>query len=164
MPPTQQLDQQLSPHFWLSEFTHSQAATRQGISNAPNVFQVANLERTAALLELVRDALGGVPIIISSGFRSQAVNRAVGGATNPPSAHLDGCAADFTAPGFGSPRAICQRLVALPAVMAGVDQLIYEGTWVHIGIAPKSSAPRGEVLTAIFAPGQRTRYAKGLVL
>ena len=153
-----QVDQQLSPHFSLSEFTHSQTATRLGLRNEPLSAELANLRRLADVLEDVRRALGGVPIIISSGYRSPAVNNAVGGARN--SAHLTGRAADFTAPRFGPPKRICQRIIDAGIVF---DQLIDERGWVHLGIAPQGVEPRREVLTAFFAAGVPTRYAKGLV-
>jgi zinc D-Ala-D-Ala carboxypeptidase len=154
-----QLDQQLSPHFCLSEFTFSQAAVRLGLRNEPLSNHIANLGRLALVLEEARHALGDVPLLISSGFRSAAVNKAVGGAVSPPSAHLDGRAADFTAPAFGTPRQICQRLVDYGLTF---DQLIFEGTWVHLGIAPFNDEPRGQVLSAWFHPGEPTTYSKGL--
>ena len=95
----------LTPHFALSEFTHSQTAARLGITNAAtSPVIIANIRRTAAMLEKVR-AILGKPILISSGYRCQELNAAVGGSQN--SAHVDGLAVDFTCPGFGSPRDIC---------------------------------------------------------
>jgi len=149
-------DEQLSPHFQLSEFLHSQAAARLGLANEPPPAALNNLRRLALGLELVRQALGGVPLLISSGYRSPEVNRAVGGAA--ASAHLAGLAADFTAPRFGPPREICRALAK-----AGIafDQLICEGTWVHFAIAPAGVQPRGDQLTAVFRPGSPTTYLAG---
>lgn len=155
-----QADQQLSPHFRLSEFTHSQAATRFGIANEPAVAQLVNLARLAYTLEDVRVALGDTPLIISSGYRSAALNDIVGGASRPPSAHLDGRAADFIAPAFGTPRQVCQRLIDLRITF---DQLIFEGGWVHFGIAAAGAQPRSQVLTAVFAAHSRPRYLRGLI-
>lgn len=149
---------QLTPHFHLAEFVVSQAATRLGLRNEPGSAELRNLERLALVLEDVREALGGQPIIITSGYRSAAVNNAIAGA--PASAHLDGRAADFVVPSFGTPRVICQRLMDRGIV---VDQLIDERGWVHVGIAPVNAAPRGQLLTAHFAPGVPTRYSKGLL-
>ncbi|WP_295377213.1 D-Ala-D-Ala carboxypeptidase family metallohydrolase [uncultured Pseudacidovorax sp.] len=147
----------LSPHFSIAELTHSQAATRLGVLNEPGVAQLDNLRRLADVLETVRSAVRDLPVLISSGFRAPAVNREVGGAAN--SAHIDGRAADFTVPRFGSPKAVCQRIVDAGIVF---DQLIYEGAWVHLGIAVRHEPPRREVLTAIFETGRPTRYLKGL--
>jgi zinc D-Ala-D-Ala carboxypeptidase len=92
----------LTPNFALAELTASQAAARAGISNTPAAAHLANLERLAGQLELVREALGGRPMLISSGYRSPKVNALVGGSAS--SAHTKGLAADFTCPAFGPPR------------------------------------------------------------
>lgn len=152
-------DSKLSEHFWLSEFTASQSASRLGISNEPESLDIlTNLTETAALLEKVRTALGGNTIVISSGYRSSAVNKAVGGSMT--SAHCKGCAADFTAPGFGNPRQITAKIMNSGITF---DQLIFEGTWVHIAVAEPGKAPRNQVMTAVFKPGQSTTYLSGLV-
>ena len=41
-------------------------------------------------------------------------------------------------------------------------QVIFEGTWVHVGLAPRGTKPRRQVLTAVFRPGKRTTYQQGL--
>ena len=146
-------DTRLSEHFMLSEFTLSQTAARMGIDNTPPLPVVDALRKTAALLEKVRTELGGKPLIISSGYRSPALNRAVGGAAN--SAHLFGCAADFTCPGYGTPRAICEAIITANHVVV-FDQLIWEfGSWVHIAWSPQQ---RMMTLT-IDAGGTRSGFA-----
>jgi len=142
----------LSPHFTLAEFVESQTATRKGIDNTPTPSVITSLARVAAVLEQVRALVGG-PITVSSGYRCAALNKAVGGAAN--SAHLLGLAADITAPGM-TPQALAKMIQR-----AGIayDQLIYEGTWVHIGLA--SGAPRRQVLTATFVGGKAS-YAVGI--
>ncbi len=153
-------DTQLSPHFWLSEFTTSQTAIRAGISNDPaSLDDLNNLIATANLLERVRnDVLGGKSIHVNSAYRGPAVNKLVGGVST--SAHCTGRAVDFTCAGFGTPKEVCQAIVAAKIPF---DQLIYEGTWVHMGIAEPGKAPREQVLTAVFKPGQPTRYVPGVV-
>ena len=143
----------LSPHFSLAELVASQVATRKGIDNTPAPAIVANLTRLAALLEQVR-ALVGAPITISSGYRSPALNRAVGGAAS--SAHVLGLAADI------STNKLAPKALALLIRQSGIifDQLIYEGTWVHIALS--ASAPRRQVLTAKFAGGG-VSYVAGIV-
>lgn len=129
----------LTPHFTLDELTASQTAARLGLDNTPPPEMVAALKRTAELLEEVR-ALLGKPVLVSSGYRSPAVNRAVGGAAN--SAHMLGCAADFSSPSFGSPIDICRAIARSDIAF---DQLIHEfRAWVHIAWAPN---PRKMVLT-----------------
>ncbi|PFH11000.1 peptidase M15-like protein [Collimonas sp. PA-H2] len=136
----------LTEHFTLQEFTRSDKARSLSIDNTPAPAVIANLRRLAKFTELVRLELGGAAIIISSGYRCQALNRAVGGAGN--SAHLDGLACDFTAPAFGTPMEIGQ---ALEKSYLQFDQLIYErvggAVWVHLGIAVEGRTPRRHVLT-----------------
>ncbi|KAB8052275.1 peptidase M15 [Janthinobacterium sp. FT14W] len=143
----------LSPHFSLAELVSSQVATRKGIDNAPSPSIVVNLTRLAALLEQVR-ALVGTPIAISSGYRSPALNRAVGGAAN--SAHVLGLAADISTAKL-APKALAMLIRQSDIAF---DQLIYEGTWVHIGLS--TGAPRRQVLTAKFAGGG-VSYVAGIV-
>jgi hypothetical protein len=158
-------DRQLSPHFWLSEFTTSQAAARLVLDNTPPPQALANLARLAGLLEVVRQLLGDRPLVISSGYRSEAVNRAVKGAVG--SAHLFGCAADFHVPGL-SPLEVCRLLVSAPGL--GFEQLIDEGDWVHLAVPQYVTADNArtggqhQVLTAQFNPGgKKTTYLPGLV-
>ena len=124
---------QLSPHFYLAEFTHTQIGERLGLDNGPPRAVFDNLKMTAQRMEVVRKILGDVPIIISSGYRSPQVNRAVGGAQD--SAHCKGFAVDFIAPAFGTPYQVAKKLAeADPRIE--FDQLIYEMTWVHISFDP----------------------------
>lgn len=132
----------LTEHFALEELIHSNTAVRLGIPNDPNPWALSNLQRLALFLEEVRKVLG-CPILISSGFRSQELNKAVGGAAN--SQHLMGLAADFIAPSYGSPFNVC---TALAAFKLPFDQLIHEfGAWTHISIPPNGTDQRGMLLT-----------------
>ena len=79
----------LTHHFKWSEAL----CTNTGLDNIPNDFQRANLLQTFRILERVRQYLG-VPLYINSAFRSEAVNRAVGGVSN--SLHLEGRAVDIS--------------------------------------------------------------------
>ena len=126
----------MTPNFTLAELTR----TDTGLPNSPNADQMANIERLAGVLEKVRGVLGGKPLIVTSAFRSPAVNRAVGG--SPTSAHVHGLAADFTCPRYGSPLQVC---MAIEESGIEFDQLIHEyGRWIHLGVGPRE---RGEVLT-----------------
>ena len=132
----------LTPHFTLEEFTDSQTAARRGIANTPSAHEHKNLVRTAEVMELVRTILGGHPILVSSGYRNQWLNSAVGGSKH--SAHLHGLATDFTCPGFGGPLDICKALEPHMRTL-GIDQLIHEfATWVHLGLR---DPPRHQTLT-----------------
>lgn len=137
----------LSPHFTLEEMTLSQTASRKGLDNSPSPVVLENLKATALRMEAVRDLLMR-PILVSSGYRSAQVNAAVGGVAN--SAHTQGWAVDFIAPDFGDPLRICE---AIAASKIEFDQVIQEGTWVHVSFAP---AMRRQLLTKTpggYAPG-----------
>ena len=152
--------QLLSPHFTLGEFTHSQTAVRLGLRNEPGPAELHNLYRVAALLEQVRALCGGQAVLISSGYRSAKVNKAVGGARQ--SLHSQGRAVDFTAPGFGTPLQVC-RVIRDSAL--DFDELIFEGAWVHLGITSMqvpAVGGRRNVLTAHFERGQEAFYSTGL--
>jgi hypothetical protein len=142
----------LSPHFTLAEATLSQLAVRKHLINVPSSDVLENMRQAARQMEKVR-ALLGVPIYVNSWFRSEDLNAAVGGAAG--SAHTLGWAIDFTATAFGPPKMVCE---AIAQTDIGFDQLIFEGTWVHISFAPTG---RSQILTAHFGPG-RTTYTSGL--
>jgi zinc D-Ala-D-Ala carboxypeptidase len=142
---------QLTPHFSLAEMTVSQTAARQGIDNDPDDGVIENLRKTCAGLERIRILLGH-PIFISSGYRSQELNRAIGG--SPSSAHTKGWAADFICPAYGTSPDI-MRAIADSDIQ--FDQLIEEfGRWVHISFDPRN---RKRVLRAIRHAGS-TMYSE----
>lgn len=145
----------LSPHFTLAEYTASEIAARRGIDNTPReAFVLENLKRMAGVMEEIREILGH-PIHVSSGFRSLDLNSAIG--SKPTSAHVVGLATDFICPGFGTPYDVCRAIV--PHVeRLGIDQLIYEHTWIHVGLRVRE--PRHQVMT--LAPGNR--YVAGIVM
>ncbi len=146
----------LTEHFTLEEFTDSQTAARKGVDNAPpeHSQERRNIQRTAETLERVRTILGDKPILISSGYRSRAVNEAVGGSKT--SAHVHGLAVDFTCPEFGTPVEICKALEPRMKDL-GIDQLIHEyRNWVHLGLS--AGKPREMALT-IDTSGARTGFA-----
>ncbi|MFT3996644.1 MAG: D-Ala-D-Ala carboxypeptidase family metallohydrolase [Asticcacaulis sp.] len=132
----------LSTYFTLEELTQSDIAERNGIDNTPTPEHLANLRDTAQRMDQVRTLLGQ-PVIVRSGYRSVALNTRIGGARS--SAHLSGRAVDFVSQRFGTPLDICRRIMASDIVF---DQLIYEGTWVHIGF---SDTPRRQALKADFS-------------
>ena len=152
---------QLSKNFWLEEFLKSQAATRFGLSNKPSPEYVENLRELAVnILQPIRDHFK-LPVIINSGYRSAAVNRAVGGSAT--SQHSVGEAADIEIPGITT--------VALAKWIQdnlNFDQLILEGFdprqgpnsgWVHVSYSNKRA--RKSVLTATFTGGKAS-YANGI--
>lgn len=143
----------LSQHFTLDELVFSSTAVRLGIDNSAPQEVATNLATLAVTLEKVRDILGNNPMHIDSGYRCEALNKAVGGV--PSSAHVIGFAADFICAAFGQPPAIVR---ALANSGISFDQLIEEGTWVHISVDPRM---RGQVLTAQFTDGIAS-YTQGV--
>lgn len=153
---------QVTKNFHLSELVHSNTAVRLGIKNIPSQDHQANLITAChALFQPMRDALGQ-SVLISSGYRSPAVNKAVGGSTT--SAHSVGYAIDFISPKFGTPREIATFLAKeLPIRGIKFDQIILEfDSWVHIGFKTRDGRQRNEVLTAKKVAGV-TRFFKGIV-
>lgn len=143
----------LTPHFSLEELIFSSTAIARGINNSlPNEL-MPNIKKLAQGLEDVREVLG-YPIMVSSGYRSPELNKAVGGAKS--SSHMLAEAADFNCEKFGSIHEICRAIIK-----SGIkfDQLIKESNgrsvWVHIGFGAKM---RQQVLT--YKNGQ---YFNGLV-
>ncbi|MGO9403220.1 MAG: D-Ala-D-Ala carboxypeptidase family metallohydrolase [Terriglobales bacterium] len=133
---------QLSEHFTLEELSFSEAAARLGLDNTPDASVIANLGRVAAAMERIRTLLGNLPIVVHSGYRSLAVNQAVGGVVT--SAHCQGLACDFVCPTFGPPEE-----VALTILKSDIeyDQLILEYGWIHVGLAREGGLARREALT-----------------
>ena len=123
----------MTPHFTLAELTHTD---HRSLDNTPNATELANLKRLAEFLETVKTTLGGKPVMISSAYRSKAVNDAVG--SRDTSSHRLGLAADFRVPGM-APDAVVRALLKLP-----FDQIIREfDAWTHISISDK---PRRQAL------------------
>lgn len=142
---------QLSAHFTLEELT----VTDTGLDNTPSGADVDRLYTLAEFLEKVRTACGNHPVLIDSAFRSAKVNAAVGGV--PDSAHAEAYAADIRIPEYGTPYEVAVQLsFAQSQGHIEFDQLIYEGTWVHISRDPQL---RNERLTLV-ATGA---YADGII-
>ena len=86
-------DIQLSEHFKLSEFVRSSTATARGIDNTPTLDVVSNMQQLCInVLEPLRMHVRE-PVTISSGYRSQELNKAVGGSNT--SQHMKGEACDI---------------------------------------------------------------------
>lgn len=150
------IDELLTPNFYLSEFVHSDLGERAGLDNTPPPDVLATLRNVLAPGMQVVRAILGTPILTSSGYRSPAVNKLARGAFN--SQHLNGHACDFRSPAYGSPRDVARRLVSEMKRLR-FDQLIWEGSWVHVSFAPR---PRNQVLTAHFSADGKATYTQGI--
>jgi uncharacterized protein YcbK (DUF882 family) len=139
----------LSEHFTLGELCKTSYITADG--NIPSQTAIDNLRRLCAdWLEDLRysqntlygDKNGDIPIIISSGYRSEEVNRLCGGAKG--SNHLTGCAVDIKCYG---PEQMIRMAGILLDISDGTkrdfDELIQEkrGTtyWIHFAVRPKDN-------------------------
>lgn len=148
----------LGKYFHLDEFTVSALASRIGrdIDGVPEQY-MGNLERLVeTCLDPLRERLGR-PMVITSGYRPDWLNRMVGG--SPTSAHVEARAADLIVPGVP----LIEICKACDALELPFDQVILEfppSGWVHIGIAHQDERPRRQRLTALTASG-RTRYFPG---
>ncbi len=139
----------LSEHMTLAEL----CKTNTGIENVPSEAQVENLKRLCRWLErLWLERLrrrwndlygeGDDPIVINSGFRSAAVNKAVGGA--PTSNHLTGCAVDIRVAGL-------EQLMRYAVILLDIsdeskedfDELLLERNgavmWLHFAVRPSGN-------------------------
>lgn len=139
---------QLTPNFSLDELTHTD---HRELDNTPTTHEKClidgkevivnayeNLPRLANFLEQIKALLGGKPIIVNSGFRSEAVNNSVG--SNNKSDHRRGCAADIRVPGM-TPDEVTKAIInsSLP-----YQQVIREyDRWTHVAITTnESDVPR----------------------
>jgi len=143
---------QLTAHFSLDELVFSSTAQRLGIDNMPDTETIQRLMVTAMGLEKIR-ALLGAPLHIDSGYRCPALNKAVGGV--PDSAHIEGYAADFICPEYGSPLMIARAIAGSDIAF---DKCIQEGQWCHVSFDPRL---RHQALTATFGPNGAT-YSQGV--
>lgn len=149
-------DMRLSQHFTLGELCKTSAKTPDG--NIPSRVHIENLKRLCGWLEMLRSRWnmmygeGDEPIIINSGYRSEAVNAAVGGVKG--SNHLTGCAADIHVAGM-------EQLIRYAAILLDIsdesgedfDELLLErsprGTyWLHFAVRPSDNRRKVAFLRA----------------
>lgn len=98
--------------------------------NNPSV--ISNLERIDKEIKKIRYHFGGNSIIITSGYRNDKLNAAVGG--SPKSKHRLGCAVDFVS---NMPKISIRDLYEWCAQHLDFDKLLLENNqWVHLQVAP----------------------------
>lgn len=140
----------LGEYFTLEEMIHSDTAISAGIKNQPNTAQTEALRKLVInILDPLRKA-AGKPIRVSSGFRSEAVNRLVRGSLT--SQHNLGEAADITIPGLTN----AQIIELVKKQKLPFDQMIEEfGRWIHISYGPRN---RRQILRATKTSAGTTVY------
>jgi hypothetical protein len=149
-------DVKLSQHFTLGELCKTSARTPDG--NIPSHVHIENLKRLCGWLEMLRSEWnkrygeGDDPIVINSGYRSEAVNKAVGGVSG--SNHLTGCAADIRVAGI-------EQLVRYATILLDIsdesqedfDELLLErsprgGYWLHFAVRPSGNRRKVRLIQA----------------
>ena len=148
----------LSKNFSLHELTKSEAAERRGINNTPSLTVIDNLQALVDnVLQPLRDKLG--PVVITSGYRSPAVNVAVGG--SPTSDHCLGMAADIEVLGKDNKETaqwILENLKFTQLILEFYTDGLPDSGWVHVSYDPKYL--KCQVLRANKVNG-KTIYQKG---
>ena len=129
--PTIMKHMKLTEHFDFEELIHSETAKLRGIYNVPDAEQAACIALLAAnVLEPARQEYGH-PIDVTSGYRSERLNKVVGG--KPNSQHMRGQAADLQADNL-------ERLYDIIQAQGNYDQLLLESNgkskWIHVSFNP----------------------------
>lgn len=150
----------ISEHLELSEVIRSESAKRLGIKNMPTEEHINNFKKLAEhIFEPIR-ANFRCPILISSGYRSKALNSAIGGSAT--SQHCLGEAIDIDMEGNGQ-GVTNKEIFEYIKNSLNFDQLIYEfgnkenPDWVHVSYKANGNQ-RKQVLRATKING-KTTYA-----
>jgi hypothetical protein len=146
---------QISKHLSLAEVIRSETAKRKGISNMPTPEHLENFKLLAEkVFEPIREHFG-VPIHISSGYRSKELNKAIGGSLS--SEHCKGRAIDIDVDGSAS--SLTNKQV-FDFIKENLDfnQLIneFDYSWVHVSYN-SNGKQRKQILNAI-KKGGKTSY------
>lgn len=149
----------LSKNLYLSEVTKSRTAKRLGISNEPTKEHLVNLQILAEkIFQPIRDYYNS-PIYISSGYRSESLNKAIGGSKS--SQHCKGQAIDIDRDGHSLPNN--GQIFEYIKNNLEFDQLIWEfgsntnPDWVHVSYNTNGSQ-RKQILVAYKDSNNRTKY------
>jgi zinc D-Ala-D-Ala carboxypeptidase len=152
---------QISKHLSLAEVSRSETAKRKGINNTPSGEHLENFKKLAEnIFEPIREHFG-VPIHISSGYRSKELNSAIGGSAT--SQHCSGEAIDIDMDGSASGVTNAQVFNFIKDNLQ-FDQLIWEfgsdsnPDWVHVSYET-TGKQRKQILKAVKSNG-KTAYEK----
>ncbi len=132
-------------YFTIDELCASDTAERKKIDNTPNADARLRMQRLIEqLLDPIR-ASWGAPITVNSGYRSPALNRAVGGVAT--SQHVKGEAADITVGSTADNKRLFDKIVELQkAGRIAFDQLIDESNYAWIHISYRAGNNRNQIL------------------
>lgn len=147
---------QLSANLSLAEVIRSETAKRIGVSNMPTPQHIENFKKLAEnIFQPIREHFGK-PILISSGYRSAELNKAIGGSLS--SQHCSGEAIDIDMDGTDITNA---QIFHYIKDNLNFDQIIWEfGTdknpdWVHVSFSA-SKPQRKQMLVAKKVNGKTT--------
>jgi hypothetical protein len=150
---------QLSRNFTLAELCKSEVAIRRNIDNTPSEKVKNNLQILVAnVLQPLRDKFG--PVTITSGYRSPAVNTAVGG--SPVSDHCLGMAADIEINGIDNKvlaEYIRDNFKFTQLILEFYTEDVPDSGWVHVSYDENDL--KCNVLRAVKENG-KTVYHKGI--
>lgn len=132
-------------YFNLKEFERSSVADKYNIDNTIPKELIPHIEELIDFLNPIREAWGK-PIIVTSGYRCNELNKKVGGVSN--SAHTIGYGVDLVSGNFSVfSNFIKSYFMSHPEVK--FDQVIIEKSgksqWIHIGLYNKDNKQRGMV-------------------
>ncbi|MDB4338351.1 D-Ala-D-Ala carboxypeptidase family metallohydrolase [bacterium] len=154
-----ELPEKLSANFSMQEFTRSDTAKRRGIDNNPSLEHAeAALELFEHIVQPIRDHFG-TSIFLSSGYRSHALNKAIGGSQT--SQHSKGEAVDIDMDDRKGPEN--EDVFHYIRKNLPFDQLIWEfgdskrPDWVHVSYK-KGGPQRGQILAAKRNSAGKTYY------
>ena len=149
----------LSANFTVDELCKSEVAIRRSIDNTPTETIISNLQALVLnVLQPIRNSLG--PITINSGYRSPAVNVAVGG--SPTSDHCLGMAADIEIAGYDNKmlaKFIEQNFKFTQLILEFYEDGQTSSGWVHVSF--DSNDLKCQCLRAVKQNG-KTVYLKGI--
>ena len=132
-------------YFTIEELSASDTARRRGIDNTPDA---AKRQKLQTLIEQLLDpirAAWGAPIAVNSGYRSPALNRAVGGVST--SQHLRGEAADISVGSPADNKRLFDKITEMQAAgKIAFDQLIDESGYKWIHISYRAGSNRNQIL------------------
>ena len=150
----------LSANFSLSELTKSETGARNGISNTASPLVIEKLQAlTDNILQPLRDKFG--PVIVTSGYRSPEINKAVGGSST--SHHCFGFAADFSVLSMDNRELtlyIRDNLKYTQLILEFYQSGIADSGWCHCSY--DAADLKCQTLTARRVNG-RTQYSNGIL-
>lgn len=169
---------QFTPHFELREFVVSHTARDHGLDNTPPAEAVENLRALCVhTLEPLREALG-IPIVITSGYRTRELNRLLVCHSNK-SQHMSGEAADFHVaepkdlnlePGTLNPAKPTRRELLIKAFRQIItddsiafDQCIIYSSFIHVSYVRSGRKNRSK-LTRAFSNGSYAALTRAQAL